>query len=871
MVQSPGIITNELTFVDTTPTLGATLPVIVGAATKGPVGLPVLLLSETDLIREFGLPIADDYGLLAAVEYLKQGTQLFYLRVADPAVVATATIDVGGPEAVAAAGSVALSGQPNDGDNVVISDGVIPAVTFEFDIAGVATGTLMFSGGVPTATETIILDDGVNPATTFEFDDAAFATGTLTIIGGQPTDGDTFRVSDGTVVVDFEFDSDSSVVETPTLRQVVIGATVTDTLNNLQAAINNVGFTFGVTAGNPTGGDTVPLTNDVLGVAGNVAISEPVNVSTFLGSTGMAGGDDLTAGGGNVAVQIGANAEGTLDNFLAVLTAQGAGLAISGVKNGTTIIDLTNDAVGTAGNVAIASTATNVTAAGMVGGTDAGVTGGSIAVAIGGTAAITVENLRQAINLQSFAVTAAAGTGTIATLSNTVANGATGNVVITGTDNAGVQTLVGMAGGVPAGVIVGMTFSAVSPGTWGNSVQVVITPTTIAGGTGFDLSVLAPVGSSGVSQVVETFFNLSTTSTDPRFAETLINLGVVNQSNRSRYIRVSVAVDQDPISATYALGGTVAGLDGISTLDAADYIGSATGTSATGLQALRNAESVSFNLLAIPGVSINTVIAEAIDVCETRQDAMYVIDTPSGLTPQGVVDWHNGLSVLPDAPTSQIDSSYAVVYWSWPTTESEYLQTTVLLPPSGFVLAQYALSDRQVGHSWRAVAGSQRGIINALDVEFSPFQAQRDLMLGGNNAVNPIVKFVGDAGIQLYGNETLQRTPGPTDSIHIRRGMLELKRASVAATRNIQFEPNDPQTWRNIELTVQPLLDFLVGVRAIEPGARVVSNADTNPPELQAQKTANAKIFLKPIGAAETLTLDFVLEAIGAGSLTLNV
>jgi hypothetical protein len=868
MAQSPGIITNELTFVQTSPTLGVTLPVIVGGATKGPVGTPLLLKNETDLIREFGEPIADDFGLLSAIEYLKQGTQMFYLRVADGTEL-NATVDVPGPEGVAATGSIALSGQPNDGDNVVISDGVNPALTFEFDVAQAATGDLTFSGQ-PLATETLVLDDGVNPAVTFEYDTAAEATGTL-VLGGQPLDGDTWRVSDGTNIVDFEFDDNSSVIENQTLRQVVIGASLNDTLNNLQAAINNAAFTFNITASNPTLGTTVPLTNDNVGVAGNVGIIEQVNVSTNLSSTGMSGGDDLTAGGGNTPVRIGVDAEGSLDYLIAAIIAEPL-LAITPTKNGTTIIDLVNDAVGTAGNVAITNGLTNVVETGMAGGTDAGVGGGNVAVAVGSTVAITVENLRQAINNQTpFDITAAPGAGSIASLSNTIANGATGNVAMTNTDTAAVQTLAGMGSGTDAGSTVGMTVTAITPGTWGNSVSAVFRPTQISGAApgAFDMDVVAPVGQSGALQVVETFFNLSTDSADANFIETLVNTGVVNQSNPSRYINVTVSVDQTPVSATYVLGTTQAGTDGLTGLDDADYIGTATGTSSTGLQSLRNAESVAFNLLAIPGITTQAVILEMIDVCESRQDALAVIDTPPNLTVQEAADWHNGLSVLPNSPTAQLDSSYAVVYWSHPTSASEYLQQNVKLPPSGFILAQYALADRQVGHSWRAVAGQNRGVIDALTVEFSPDLTQRNLLLGGTNCVNPIVEFSGDQGIQIFGNETLQRTPGPTDAVHIRRGLLELKRAAVEITRDIQFEPNDPVTWRNIEQKIQPLLDFLVGVRAIEPGAKVVSNADTNPPELQAQKTVNAQIFLKPIGAAETLILDFILEAIGAGSLSI--
>jgi len=867
MAQSPGIITNELTFIKTNPTLGVTLPVIVGGATKGPVGSPLLLQNETDLIREFGQPFASDFGLLSAIEYLKQGTQMFFLRVADGTELA-ATVESTGPEGIAATGSIALSGQPNDADNVVISDGVLPAVTFEFDVATAATGDITFSG-LPVATETLTIDDGVNPAVVFEFDTANEAAGTL-VLGGQPSDADTWRISDGTNIVDFEFDNNSSVVETQTLRQVVIGATLSDTLNNLQAAINNAAFTFNITADNPTLGTTVAITNDNVGVAGNVAIVEQVNVSTNLSSTGMLGGDDLTAGGGNIPVRIGVDGQETRDFLIAAI--QGvASFAVTAVANGALVIDLTNDAAGTAGNVAITGTPTNVAHTGMAGGTDAGVGVGNVAVAVGSTTAITVENLRQAINNNAFAVTAAPGAGSIVSLSNIVANGAVGNVTITGTDIAGVQTLAGMGSGVAAGSLVGMTVTAITPGTWGNSVSVVFRATQISGAAAgaFDMDVIAPVGTSGAFQVVETFFNLSTTSTDANFIETLVNTGVVNQSNPSRYVNVTVTIDQTPVAGTLALGTTQAGTDGISALDDADYIGTSTGTSATGLQSLRNSESVQFNLLAIPGITTNAVILEGIDVCETRQDALYVVDPPPNLTVQEVADWHNGLSVLPSAPVAQLDSSYAVIYWSHPTTASQYLQQNVKLPPSAFVLAQYALADRQVGHSWRAVAGAQRGKIDALTVEFSPDLTQRNLLLGGSNAVNPIVEFSGGQGVQIFGNETLQRTPGPTDAVHIRRGMLELKRASVEVTRDIQFEPNDPQTWRNVEQKIQPLLDFLVGVRAIEPGATVVSNADTNPPEAQAQKTVNARIFIKPIGAAETLVLGFVLEAIGAGSLSI--
>ncbi|MBA3845415.1 MAG: hypothetical protein H0X45_02095 [Planctomycetes bacterium] len=63
------------------------------------------------------------------------------------------------------------------------------------------------------------------------------ATGVITLTA-QPADGNTIVLNDGTnAAVTFEFDSNASVTQTATLRQVVIGSSVDITLDNLEAAI----------------------------------------------------------------------------------------------------------------------------------------------------------------------------------------------------------------------------------------------------------------------------------------------------------------------------------------------------------------------------------------------------------------------------------------------------------------------------------------------------------------------------------------------------------------------------------------------------------------------------------------------------------
>lgn len=872
-VTSPGIVTREIVQIDTQIATGLTVPVIVGAASKGPVNVPTRVATESELVRTFGRPLASDYGLLSAIEYLRQGAALYYLRVADSAV-ATAASNILGPEGIAANGSIALSANPVDGDYVTIQDGALTRL-FEFDIATAAAGTLTFSSTGPVDGDTLVLNDGINAAVTFEFDTAARATGTL-VLGGQPADGDQFLINDGSVAVTFEFDNNTSVVESPTLRRVVIGATLGDTLTNLQNAINNTGFTFAITAGTPTGGDTVPLTHDNYGVVGNQAITEPVNVSTNLSDTGMASGDDITVSGANIGVVLGGTAEASLDNLVAAINAIGSTLRIAATKASATLVNLLNEVVGTAGNQAITDNLTNVAVVGMTGGANAGVTGGRIAVAVGSTAAITANNLKNAINAVSGFTIVATVSGATVLLRNTVLKGATGNIAITDTEAGSVITVLGMANGVNAGSTIGLSIAAATPGSWGNALQVIVSPTTVAGAPlgRFDLAVYATIGTDNTLQLVERFTNLSADSANARFAETVVNSGIVNESAASRYIVVDVLVNQAPIAGTYTLGVVTAGADGASALVAADYIGSISGASATGLQALRNSETLAFNVLAVPGVTLSTVIAEALAIVTARGDAIYVVDPPFGLNAQEAVDWHNGVSTLvANAPTSPLNSSFGDLYWPWIRTTNPYLQQSIWLPPSGFVLAAYAFTDKQVG-PWVAPAGFQRGLVAGIGIEQSPDKATRELLLLNGNAINPIIADASSGSYVIFGNRTLLRTPGPLDAVHVRRMLIYLKATAVAATRNISFERNDPTTWRNVELLIQPIIDFLVSNRGVKPinadntRPRVKCDADTNPAELQAQKTINAKIFVTHIDAGETLTLDFTLLASGVGTLS---
>lgn len=111
------------------------------------------------------------------------------------------------------------------------------------------------------------------------------ARGTI-VFSGQPADAETITIGDGTISVIFEFDDDATFTDT----QVVIGATIADTITNLVAAIDASALTMDAIDNTLLTASSVLLIHDTNGVVGNVTIT------TTSGATvsGMSGGVDAT-------------------------------------------------------------------------------------------------------------------------------------------------------------------------------------------------------------------------------------------------------------------------------------------------------------------------------------------------------------------------------------------------------------------------------------------------------------------------------------------------------------------------------------------------------------------------------------------------
>lgn len=56
---------------------------MVGAASMGPVNTPTLITSEANFVATFGPPALTNFGQAAAIQYLQQGSSLWYVRITD--------------------------------------------------------------------------------------------------------------------------------------------------------------------------------------------------------------------------------------------------------------------------------------------------------------------------------------------------------------------------------------------------------------------------------------------------------------------------------------------------------------------------------------------------------------------------------------------------------------------------------------------------------------------------------------------------------------------------------------------------------------------------------------------------------------------
>ena len=393
-----------------------------------------------------------------------------------------------------------------------------------------------------------------------------------------------------------------------------------------------------------------------------------------------------------------------------------------------------------------------------------------------------------------------------AAVSGCTVSEATGGYLTITSNTTGASSSVNVEAGSTADDEFGLD-NATHSGTTGAAVDTLVVNGKTEGAYTDDIKIRIEEASSGVStefnlkveddgNVEEVYANLSMTTTETRYALTIVNaasnLVALAQPGTPVYLRPA-----DGLSA--ALSG---GDDGLTSLASTDYIGSAAGK--TGLRAFDEVPDIS--ILIVPGQTASAVQLAALTYAEsTREGDMFVfLDPPSGLTAAQAVTFAE--------TTNQLfgRSEYGAIHWPLvkvvnPNTTIYGTDDTITTYPSGFVAGLAARVDgERPGGIYDAPAGSTKGAfrtVMGLESEETKDVAKRNLLYP--KRINPIrvlgANIIADGSRNLLGTSNFP-------SIQERRGVIFIERSLQAGLEFARFRNND----RELRAEVRRAIDLFL-------------------------------------------------------------
>lgn len=290
------------------------------------------------------------------------------------------------------------------------------------------------------------------------------------------------------------------------------------------------------------------------------------------------------------------------------------------------------------------------------------------------------------------------------------------------------------------------------------------------------------------------------------------------------------------------------------------------------LDSIREPEILDMNLLALPGVTNKAVTKAAIDVCESRADALAIIDLEGGYKPasENASLESERLGNVKDTVSAMkarnLNSSFGCSYYPWVKVLDSESGFPIWMPPSVVALGTMA-SSQESSALWFAPAGFNRGGLSlgssglsVVGVREKLSSKQRDSLYEVN--INPIASFPSE-GIVIFGQKTLQAVPSALDRINVRRLVLFLKKEISRISARLLFEPNVSATWNKFKGQATPVLEAVKGGFGISEYKLVLDETTTTPEEVD-RNMMYAKLFIKPVYAIEFIGIDFIITNTGA-------
>ena len=399
-----------------------------------------------------------------------------------------------------------------------------------------------------------------------------------------------------------------------------------------------------------------------------------------------------------------------------------------------------------------------------------------------------------------------------------------------------------------------LKLNAYNFGTWGNDINVSISDSNTTGL--FDVTIY--YGGITDSEIVEKFTDLSMTSTNTRYAPSVINNGskfvVATDLNSA-----TTGASKNPATATnqsLSSGANGSAISSVTTYTAFDTV----------LQSLT---------LNVPGFTDATTVNAAIAYAVARGDVFVVIDSALTSGEDMALGAAGTSSTQLNLAASYTASSQAAVYYprlyiADPTLGlGAATGQTKLVGAGGAVVGLYAATDASRG-VFKAPAGLQARLAGVVSVK-KLTNAELDTANSSAVPVNAI-KFVPGTGIVVMGSRTLKA--GYVDKyVPVRRTLIYLRKSATDLTEFALFEPNDAFLWRRVKAALSSFLtNFwaqggLVGATPAE-AYYVRCDESINPQSL----VDNGELHIE-IGVALQRPAEFVIVKIGQfnGNTTVTV
>jgi hypothetical protein len=285
-------------------------------------------------------------------------------------------------------------------------------------------------------------------------------------------------------------------------------------------------------------------------------------------------------------------------------------------------------------------------------------------------------------------------------------------------------------------------------------------------------------------------------------------------------------------------------------------------------------EALNMNMLAVPGLTLDSLTEHMVDVCEERADALALIDLPNVYIPNHEQYYSSAASRIGTDATQasrelknrRIDSSYGATFYPWVQTRDDSTGQLLWIPPTVAMMGVLASSQAKTD-VWFAPAGFNRGGLTdgAAGIPITGVTQRltskdRDMLY--ESRINPIASFP-NSGIVLFGQKTLQERQSALDRINVRRLVIYMKKQISILSTQILFEQNVQATWNRFKGLIEPFLAN-VKTRYGITDYRLILDESTTTPDLIDQNILYAKIMIKPARAIEFIAIDFVVASTGA-------